>query len=176
MAKSKKNWESRLSGEVDDLTVEFVESLSCDQRLYKYDIAGSIAHAGMLADQKLITRAEFSEIKTALFEISDQIAAGKFKYDKVHEDIHMAIEAALIKKIGDTGRKLHTGRSRNDQVATDMRLWIRDQIEILQTRITILQKALVKLADTYTTAIMPAYTHLQRAQPIVIGAYLLSFV
>ncbi len=176
MAESGKNWESRLCGQSDDLAVNFVESLSYDKRLYKYDIAGSIAHAQMLADQKLITKAEFGEIKTALFEISDEIAAGKFKFNKVHEDIHMAIEAALIKKIGDAGKKLHTGRSRNDQVATDMRLWMRDEIEIIHTRITILQKAFLRLAVKYATDIMPAYTHLQRAQPIVIAAYLLSFV
>ncbi len=176
MAKSEKSWEKRLSGESDDLAVDFVESLSYDKRLYKYDIAGSIAHAQMLAEKKLITKSELGEIKKALYEISDRIAAGEFKFDKVHEDIHMAIESALIEKIGDAGKKLHTGRSRNDQVATDMRLWMRDQIEILQTKITLLQKAFVKLAEKYNTAIMPAYTHLQRAQPIVIGAYLLSFV
>ncbi|MCF7954236.1 MAG: argininosuccinate lyase [Phycisphaerae bacterium] len=176
MAKSGKSWEKRLSGETDDLAIDFVESLSYDKRLYKYDIAGSIAHAQMLCDQKMITKAEFAEIKKGLFEISDEIASGKFKFNKVEEDIHMAIEAALIKKIGDAGKKLHTGRSRNDQVATDARLWMRDEIELLQARITLLQKALVKLAGKYTNAPMPAYTHLQRAQPIVIAGYLLSFV
>ena len=176
MAESEKTWEKRLSGETDELATNFVESLSYDKRLYKYDIAASIAHAQMLAEQGLITKSELSEIKSALFEISDQIAAGRFEFDKIHEDIHMAIEAALIKKIGDVGKKLHTGRSRNDQVATDLRLWMRDEIEIIQTRITLLQKAFVKLADKYTAAVMPAYTHLQRAQPVVIAAYLLSFV
>ena len=176
MAKSEKSWETRLTGEMDELAVDFVESLSYDGRLYKYDIAASIAHARMLAEQKLITKSELSEIKSALFEISDEISAGRFKFDKIHEDIHMAIEVALIGKIGDVGKKLHTGRSRNDQVVTDLRLWMRDEIEIIQTRITLLQKAFVKLADKYTTAVMPAYTHLQRAQPIVIAAYLLSFV
>jgi argininosuccinate lyase len=176
MAESEKTWEKRLSGETDELAINFVESLSYDKRLYKYDIAASIAHAQMLAGQGLITKSELSEIKSALFEISDQIAVGRFEFDKIHEDIHMAIEAALIRKIGDVGKKLHTGRSRNDQVATDMRLWMRDEIEIIQTRITLLQKAFVKLADKYTAAVMPAYTHLQRAQPVVIAAYLLSFV
>ncbi len=176
MAESSKSWEKRLSGEVDELAVRFVESLSYDTRLYKHDIAGSIAHAEMLAKQGLITRAELSEIKKGLIEISEEIAAGSFKFDLVHEDIHMAIEAALIEKVGDAGRKLHTGRSRNDQVATDIRLWMRDEIELMQTRITLLQKAFVKLADKYTEDLMPAYTHLQRAQPVVIGAYLMSFV
>jgi argininosuccinate lyase len=176
MKKTEKTWEKRLSGQTDDLAVDFVESLSYDRRLYKYDIVGSIAHARMLAAQKLITKDEFEQIQAGLIEISDRIAAGKFVFDKTQEDIHMAIEAALIQKIGDAGKKLHTGRSRNDQVATDIRLWMRDEIELLQTRITLLQKAFVKQAEKYTEAIMPAYTHMQRAQPISVAAYLLSFV
>ena len=161
---------------MDELAIDFLESLSYDKRLYKYDIAGSVAHAQMLAEKKFITKAELDEIKQALFEISDEITAGKFKFDKIHEDIHMAVEDALIKKTGDIGKKLHTGRSRNDQVATDMRLWMRDEIEIIQTRITLLQRALVRLAAKYDKDIMPAYTHLQRAQPVVIASYLLSFI
>ncbi|HDZ69133.1 MAG TPA: argininosuccinate lyase, partial [Phycisphaerales bacterium] len=176
MAKSKKSWEKRLAGQPDPLTIDFVESLSYDKRLYKYDIAGSIAHAQMLADQKLITKAEFKQIKNGLLETSEEITKGRFKFDKTYEDIHMAIEARLVKKIGEAGKKLHTGRSRNDQVATDMRLWMRDEIETLQTEITLLQKAFTKLAGKYIKDVMPSYTHLQRAQPIVIAAYLLSFV
>ena len=172
----KKSWEKRLAGEPDELVVDFVESLSVDKRLYKYDIAGSIAHAQMLAEQKLISRDELKAIKDGLIEISQEITAGRFKFDKSLEDIHMAIEAALIKKIGEAGKKLHTGRSRNDQVATDTRLWIRDEIEILQAKITLLQKAFVKSAGKYAEAVMPGYTHLQRAQPITIASYLLSFV
>ena len=176
MTKQEKSWEKRLSGSVDELAVDFVESLSYDQRLYKVDIAGSIAHAEMLAAVKIITKAEAAEIKKGLLEIGDQIAGGKFKFDKTQEDIHMAIESALIKKIGEAGKKLHTGRSRNDQVATDVRLWMRDEIEILLTRITQLQLAFVKSASKYTGDIMPSYTHLQRAQPVTIASYLLSFV
>ncbi len=176
MARSEKNWEKRLAGTPDQLAIDFVQSLSYDKRLYKYDIAGSIGHAQMLADQSLITKAELTEIKAGLYEISDQITAGKFRFDPICEDIHMAIEAALIKKIGHAGKKLHTGRSRNDQVATDMRLWMRDEIENIQVRINKLQKALVKLAGKNTDSLMPAYTHLQRAQPISIASYLLSFV
>ena len=172
----KKSWEKRLAGEPDELVVDFVESLSVDKRLYKYDIAGSIAHAQMLAEQKLISRDEFKQIKDGLIEISQEITAGRFKFDKSLEDIHMAIEAALISKIGEAGKKLHTGRSRNDQVATDTRLWIRDEIEILQAKITLLQKAFVKSAGKYAEDVMPGYTHLQRAQPITIASYLLSFV
>ena len=176
MAKSKKSWEERLAGGPDPLTVDFVESLSIDKRLYKYDIVGSIAHAQMLAEQKLITKDEFKAIKNGLLEISKEIAEDKFKFDKSLEDIHMAIEAALVAKIGKAGEKLHTGRSRNDQIATDIRLWMRDEIEILQAKVTGLQKAFVKLAGKYAGDVMPGYTHLQRAQPIVIASYLLSFV
>ncbi|MBN2588910.1 MAG: argininosuccinate lyase [Sedimentisphaerales bacterium] len=173
---AEKSWEKRLSGEPDDLTVDFVESLSFDKRLYKYDIVGSIAHAQMLSEQKLITKDEFRQIKDTLIAISEEITAGKFKFDNKYEDIHMAIEASLIEKTGAIGKKLHTGRSRNDQVATDIRLWMRDEIEIIQAKITLLQKAFVKLAQKYADNIMPGYTHLQRAQPVSIGSYLLSFV
>ncbi len=176
MAERMKSWEKRLSGEPNELTVDFVESLSLDQRLYKYDIVGSIAHAQMLAEQNLISKPEFKAIKAGLIEIGDEIAHGRFKFDKRYEDIHMAIEAALIAKIGQAGEKLHTGRSRNDQVAVDLRLWMRDQIEILQAKLALLQKAFVKLAAEHTQDAMPGYTHLQRAQPVVIAVYLLSFV
>ncbi len=171
-----KSWEKRLAGEPSSLMVDFVESLSFDKRLYRYDIAGSIAHAQMLARQRLITKAEFARIRKGLLKIEKEIAAGKFRFDKTYEDIHMAIEAALIRKIGEAGRKLHTGRSRNDQVALDIRLWMRDQVEILQGKITNLQDAFVALAGKYKDSVMPAYTHLQRAQPISIAAYLVSFV
>ncbi len=175
MSKASKSWEKRLSGKPDQLSIDFVESLSYDRRLYKYDIAGSIAHAKMLSEQKIIKKDEFRQIKKGLLEISEEIKEDKFRFNRELEDIHMAIESALVEKIGGVGKKLHTGRSRNDQVATDIRLWMRDQIEILQAKITGLQKAFVKLAEKYTENIMPAYTHLQRAQPIVISAYLLSF-
>ncbi len=176
MAETQKSWEKRLSGGPDELTVDFVESLSVDRRLYKYDVVGSIAHAQMLADQKLITKDEFKQIKDGLIGISEDIAQGRFKFEKKYEDIHMAIETALVARIGEAGKKLHTGRSRNDQVATDIRLWMRDEIETLQAAITRLQEALVKLAGVYCDDVMPGYTHLQRAQPVVVASYLLSFV
>jgi argininosuccinate lyase len=176
MSDTQRSWEKRLAAQPDELTVDYVESLSYDKRLYKYDIAGSMAHAAMLAEQKLITPPEFQAIEKGLIEIRAEIEAGRFEFDKSAEDIHMAIEAALIKRIGDPGAKLHTGRSRNDQVATDIRLWLRDEIEMLQARIAQLQRAFVELAEKHTDDPMPAYTHLQRAQPIVIAAYLLSFV
>jgi len=176
MGKRKKSWENRLSGKPADIMVNFVESLSYDRRLYKYDIAGSIAHAKMLAEQRLISKDEFRQIKEGLLEISEEIGSGRFRFDKKLEDIHMAIEAALVRKIGEAGKKLHTGRSRNDQVATDVRLWVRDAAEEMQGKVRGVQRAFVKLAGKYSDDVMPGYTHLQRAQPIVIGAYLLSFV
>ncbi|MBN2457042.1 MAG: argininosuccinate lyase [Sedimentisphaerales bacterium] len=176
MAKSKRSWEKRLAGQREKLVVDFVQSLSVDKRIYKYDIVGSITHAQMLAEKGLITKKDFGAIKNGLIEISQEIAEGKFRFDASYEDIHMAVEEALVAKIGDAGRKLHTGRSRNDQVSTDTRLWMRDEIEILQAKITLLQRAFVKQAKEYTDDLMPAYTHLQRAQPVAIGAYLLSFV
>ncbi len=176
MAEGQRSWEKRLASKPDELTVNYVESLSYDRRLYKYDIVGSIAHATMLAERKLITAAELKAIKNGLIQISEDIEAGRFPFDKASEDIHMAIEAALIERIGEPGKKLHTARSRNDQVATDVRLWLRDEIDAVRGKIAALQQAFVDLADKHAEDIMPAYTHLQRAQPIVIGAYLLSFV
>ena len=175
MNKTDKSWQSRMSQTQDELAVNFVESISLDQRLYKYDIVGSIAHARMLSEQGLISREEFRQIKQGLTEIAEQIEAGKFKFDKQYEDIHMVLEAALIKKIGDPGRKLHTGRSRNDQVSLDMRLWMRDCIATLIERIMVLQQALVKQAAKQGKIVMPGYTHLQRAQPVLTGHYLLAF-
>jgi argininosuccinate lyase len=175
MATKKRSWEKRLKGEPDKLAINFVESLSFDKRLYKYDIAGSIAHCQMLAKQKIISQAELNRIKEALLDIGRRISEGRFKFDKADEDIHMAIERALVKKIGDAGKKMHTGRSRNDQVAADMRLWMRDEIETIKNKITLLQKAFFKMAQNYSKIVFPSYTHLQRAQPVVLAAYLLNF-
>ena len=175
MAVKKKSWQHRLGGQTNELAVDFVESLSFDQRLYKYDITGSLAHGQMLVAQGLLGKSEFEEIKAALGAIEKEIEAGKFKFDKTQEDIHMAIEAALIAKT-QAGKKLHTGRSRNDQVATDMRLWVRDDIKSLTTKLIKLQEAIVALAAENTENVMPAYTHLQRAQPVTIASYLLAWV
>ncbi len=174
--KTERSWENRLTQEPAERMMQFVESLSFDRRLYPYDIAGSIAHAGMLAAQGLIEEAEFKAIEQGLHGIEQEISAGRFVFDTRDEDIHMAIEAALIQRIGNPGRKLHTGRSRNDQVATDIRLWMRDEIELLLQLINAAQTALTQQADSYVDAVMPAYTHMQRAQPVSIAAYLLSFV
>jgi argininosuccinate lyase len=176
MSQKKKSWEKRLAGGPAEKTIDFVESLSYDTRLYKYDIDGSIAHAKMLCKQELISKDELNQITDGLSAISQQIEAGKFEFDTEKEDIHMAIEAALVERIGQAGLRLHTGRSRNDQVATDIRLWMRDAISQLQQQIRDLQRAFVTLAEKHIEDLMPSYTHLQRAQPINIASYLLSFV
>ena len=170
-----KSWQARLGQGQDELAVDFVESISIDARLYKYDIAGSLAHAQMLQEQKLLSRDELAAIKKGLLEIEAEIEAGKFKFRKEFEDIHMVLEAALIEKTGAAGKKLHTGRSRNDQVALDMRLWMRDAIGDVRDLIRGLQKNLVEQAGQQGQIVMPAYTHLQRAQPVLSGHYLLAF-
>ncbi len=175
MAKNK-SWQSRMAVEQDKLAIQFVESISYDKRLYRYDIDGSIAHAQMLQEQGILTKKEFGQIKKGLNEIAAEMESGKFKYDITCEDIHMVVEAALIKKIGDVGKKLHTGRSRNDQVALDMRLWARDEVDTLCELLKDLQKALIELAEKEGEIVMPSYTHLQRAQPVVSGHYLLAYV
>jgi len=175
MTQPERSWEKRLSGKPNERMIDFVESLSFDRRLYIQDIEGSLAHARMLARQGLISAEERAAIEQGLCRIKDELTRGTFVFDKKTEDIHMAIESALIAAIGTAGEKLHTGRSRNDQVATDMRLWVRDQTTVIQEKIRSLQRGLVALADQYPNALMPAYTHFQRAQPIVIAAYLMSF-
>jgi argininosuccinate lyase len=178
MAESKqKSWQARFSQAADALTENFVESLSFDRRLWKYDIAGSIAHAEMLADVGLIAKSDCQEIKRGLLAIGEDIEAGRFKWDTACEDIHMAVEGSLTERIGEPGKRLHTARSRNDQVALDLRLYTRDAIDLdVLPLLADLQAALVASAEKYADAVMPSYTHMQRAQPITVGAYLLAYV
>jgi len=177
MAKSaQKSWQARIGEAQDALAISFVESLSFDYRLAKHDIAGSIAHATMLADVGLISKADLAAIKRGLAAILADINAGKFKYDITQEDIHMAVEASLIERIGEPGRRLHTARSRNDQVALDIRLWCREAIAILMTKVTDLQRAFVAFAAEQGTSPMPSFTHLQRAQPITAGHEAMAYV
>jgi argininosuccinate lyase len=172
-----KSWQAHFSQPADRLTEQFVESLSFDRRLWKYDIAGSLAHAEMLADVGLIARSDLQAIRKGMKEIEEDITSAKFRWDASCEDIHMAIEAALTGKIGEPGKRLHTARSRNDQIALDLRLYTRDAIDLdVVPGLVDLQRALVETAGKYTDAVMPAYTHLQRAQPVTAGAYLLAFV
>ncbi len=175
--KEQKSWQARFSQAADALTENYVESLSFDQRLWKYDIAGSIAHAEMLAEVGLIGKSDCQAIKRGLLEIESDIEAGKFRWDPACEDIHMAVEGALIAKVGEPGKRLHTARSRNDQVALDLRLYTRDAIDLdIVPLVADLQTALVDSAARYADAVMPAYTHMQRAQPVTAGAYLLAYV
>lgn len=177
MQPSQKSWQARFSESAHHLTESYVESLSFDQRLWQYDIAGSVAHAEMLAEVGLITRADCQAIVRGMKEIEAEIRANKFKWDPACEDIHMAIEAALIAKVGEPGKRLHTARSRNDQVALDLRLYTRDAIDLdLLPLLRCVQAGLVEMAAGCVHAVMPSYTHLQRAQPVTAAAYLLAYV
>ncbi len=177
-----KPWEHAKSGQgsgSDPLAVRFVESLSYDKRLYKHDIAGSTAHARMLSAVGLITQAELQTIEQGLGEIEAEIDAQGESWPgwKTElEDVHMCIEAALIEKTGDPGRKLHTGRSRNDQVATDLKLWLKEACGSLQSRFDGLSRAFVGLAQRDGRIVMPSYTHMQRAQPILVGGELIAWL
>ncbi len=153
----------------------FTESISFDHRLYAHDIAGSIAHAQMLAKVGLLSPDEAQQIETALTEIGAQIAAGEMPFSIELEDIHMHIETALIERLGDVGRKLHTARSRNDQVSTDLRLWVRDAIDRIDARLLDLQRAFVERCESDRDVILPGYTHLQRAQPVLAPHYWLAY-
>ena len=161
---------------VDKRVERFTESISFDLRLFRHDIAGSIAHASMLADQGILTADELDQIKTNLTDIQTEIEAGTFTIREELEDIHMNIEQALIDRIGDVGRKLHTGRSRNDQVSTDLRLWVRESIDQIDEQLANLQRAYLSRCEKDAGVIIPAYTHLQRAQPVLANHVWLAYV
>jgi argininosuccinate lyase len=154
----------------------FTASLPFDRRLYRHDILGSIAHARMLARAGLIRGTEARAIERALNEIETEIDAGRFRFDITDEDIHLAIERRLIAKIGDAGRKLHTARSRNDQIALDLRLYLRDEIRNVDELIRALRAALIRIARREADTVMPGYTHLQRAQPVSLAHHALAYV
>jgi argininosuccinate lyase len=154
---------------------KYTESISYDRRLYKYDIAGSIAHAKMLTKQGIITAKDAQMICKGLNSIQTEIENGKFVFKAEHEDIHMNIEARLIEKIGDVGRKLHTARSRNDQVALDVRMYVKEAIADTLEKIKTLQGALLDVAEANKAAVMPGYTHVQRAQPVLLAHHLLAY-
>lgn len=176
MSKSTKLWGGRFDKQTDALVERFTESISFDQRLYREDILGSIAHARMLAQCGLISHAECKRIASGLRTIERQIDTGKFPFRIDREDIHMNIEAALIERIGDAGRRLHTARSRNDQVAADLRLWVRRDIDLFLHELCSLQKALLSLARKHQDVILPGFTHLQHAQPVLAAHHLLAYV
>ena len=169
------SWGGRFSEATDAFVQRFTASVEFDQRMYAQDIQGSIAHATMLAKVGVLSDQERDDIINGLGEIKADIEAGNFQWSIELEDVHMNIEAALTKKIGITGKKLHTGRSRNDQVATDIRLYMRDEIDHLSSELTRLQKGLIELAEKEADTIMPGFTHLQTAQPVTFGHHLLAW-
>ena len=166
----------RFQQSLSEVARRYSESVSFDRRLYRHDIAGSIAHAAALAKAGIVSAAEQKQIEAGLREIEKEIDSGKFQWDASLEDVHMNIESALTKKIGETGAKLHTARSRNDQIALDLRLYVKDQINRTSSQIKKLQTSLLDLAEKNVDVIMPGYTHLQRAQPILFAHYLLGQV
>ncbi len=160
----------------DQRVQQFTESISFDSRLYRHDIRGSIAHATMLAKQGILTDDEAKAISSTLREIEVEIEQGKMPFRIELEDIHMHIEQALIDRLGDVGRKLHTARSRNDQVSTDLRLWVRDALDRIDMRLRDLQWAFLGRCDGDMDVVLPAYTHLQRAQPVLAPHYWLAYI
>jgi len=171
-----KTWGGRFSGETDNRVEAFTESISVDQRLYRPDILASQAHARMLAEVGLLKTDESDRIVSTLNDIAGEIERGVFPFTTKLEDIHTHIEQALIERLGDIGRKLHTGRSRNDQVVTDVKLWLRDAIDVLDIRLKALQSALLDAAEANRDLILPGYTHLQRAQPVLAAHYFLAYI
>ena len=172
---SEKLWGGRFEKSTDEMINEFQASINFDKRMYREDIAGSIAHAKMLAAQGIISADDSQKICAGLKKILEQIDAGEFNFSIALEDIHMNIEKALTDEIGATGGKLHTARSRNDQVALDTHLYIKNQVREVRKLILDLQKALIKVAEKNSDVIFPGYTHLQRAQPILFAHHLLAY-
>ncbi len=169
-------WAGRFAKEIDAGVNVFNSSISFDARMYAQDIEGSIAHATMLGDCGIITKEDSEKLCAGLKEIREDINAGRLMFDPNAEDIHMFIEAELTKRLGDVGKRLHTARSRNDQVALDLRLYLRDEIKAIRKLVYDLCKTLVNLAEKHTETVMPGYTHLQRAQPITFAHHLLAYV
>ncbi|WP_339337860.1 argininosuccinate lyase [uncultured Oceanicoccus sp.] len=170
-----KPWGGRFTEPTDAFVERFTASVEFDQRLYHHDINGSLAHAKMLASVGVLTDAEYQQIETGLEAIRSEVEAGEFQWSVTLEDVHMNIEARLTDKIGITGKKLHTGRSRNDQVATDIRLYLRDEIDHIASELSRLQQGLLTLASREADTIMPGFTHLQTAQPVTFGHHLLAW-
>ncbi len=154
---------------------KFSASIGFDNRLYQQDIAGSIAHARMLYTQGILSRKDFSDIEAGLLEIRTEIENGEFDWTDALEDVHMNIEQGLTDKIGEAGKKLHTGRSRNDQIATDMRLYLRDEVDQICTMLTNLQHVLVDVAEQEASTLLPGFTHMQTAQPVTLGHHILAW-
>ncbi len=172
---SPKAWSGRFSQPVAELVKRYTASVEFDQRLAEFDIQGSLAHARMLAKQGIISQADLASIEGGMAEILAEIRAGTFVWSIDQEDVHLNIEQRLTQAIGDAGKRLHTGRSRNDQVATDIRLFMRDAIDQIATAVKNLQRAIITLAETHATTVMPGFTHLQVAQPVTFGHHLMAY-
>ena len=171
-----KIWGGRFINSTDKQMVIFNASIDFDKKLYTQDIEGSLAHAEMLAKQKIILKKDFLEIKSGLLKIKKEIEKNTFNFKIELEDIHMNIESRLIELIGEAGKKLHTARSRNDQVVTDLKMWVRDEIDKINDLIKEVQKILINQAEKFYNVLMPGYTHLQVAQPISLGHHFLAYV
>ena len=169
------SWGGRFNEPVDAFVARFTASVNFDRRLFRHDIQGSIAHASMLCEVGVLTDIELEAIIGGLEAIASEIESGEFAWSITLEDVHMNIEAALTARIGDIGKKLHTGRSRNDQVATDIRLWLRDEIDAIGLLLSALQTGMIELASIESDTIMPGFTHLQTAQPVTFGHHLLAW-
>ncbi len=169
-------WSALFSEPMSDLVKRYTSSVFFDKRLWQADIAGSLAHAEMLAAQKVIGADDLAAIQKGMAQITAEIEAGQFDWKLDLEDVHLNIEARLTQLVGDAGKRLHTGRSRNDQVATDVRLWLRGEIDLISGLLTDLQKALLDIAERNVDVILPGFTHLQVAQPVSFGHHMLAYV
>ena len=174
--KKSQAWSALFTEPMSDLVKRYTSSVFFDKRLWQVDIMGSLAHADMLAAQGIINTADHASIKQGMATITAEIEAGAFEWKLDLEDVHLNIEARLTALVGDAGKRLHTGRSRNDQVATDVRLWLRGEIDLIAELLTGLQKALVDIADKNIDVILPGFTHLQVAQPVSFGHHMLAYV
>jgi argininosuccinate lyase len=172
---SARPWSGRFDEPVSDLVKRFTASVGFDQRLAPYDIAGSLAHARMLAACGVISKGDLADIERGMAAIRKQIDAGEFRWSLEAEDVHLNIERRLTELVGDAGKRLHTARSRNDQVATDVRLWLRDEIDAIDARLHQLQEALLAQAERHAALVMPGFTHLQVAQPVTFGHHLMAY-
>ncbi|MEM1297600.1 MAG: argininosuccinate lyase, partial [Verrucomicrobiota bacterium] len=169
-------WKGRFETETSDLVQKLGESISFDWRLYRHDVRGSIAHSKALLAAGILTKEEQGAIEKGLLEIRDEIAKGDFEFRIELEDIHMNIESALTARIGAAGAKLHTARSRNDQIALDSRMYCRDEVSEIRHLISGMQSALLDVAERFPNAVVPGYTHLQRGQPVLFAHHLLAYV
>ena len=170
-----KAWSGRFSQPVAELVKRYTASVEFDQRLAEFDIQGSLAHARMLARQKIIGAADLADIERGMALILADIRAGRFVWSIAQEDVHLNIEKRLTELVGDAGKRLHTGRSRNDQVATDIRLYLRDSIDHITLALRALQRSIIGLAETHAATLMPGFTHLQVAQPVTFGHHLMAY-